>query len=651
MKRLVMAAAACLAVAAGTLFYVSTRVSEDAVLRATAEKVATLTGNWVEIRGATTVSFLPFPVFELNDVVLTRREGDEADEIAAIDVLRGSVALLPLLIGHVELKDFVLVRPRVRLAVDRRGRGNWSAGRRRAAEDDTEPPPVEDQHLGSFRIEDGAIAYANERTGARHALTAVNATISWSRLAAPLNATGTLIWNGENVRFGLGAEAPLDFVNNGSSQARISVESGVANVAFDGNAHNKPDPQLEGTARLQAPSVRGLLRWIGTDLGTGPGLNAVSLAGRINLIGNSLSLSELVLSLDNNEAEGGVKITLGGKQTGIQGTLAFETLDLGVYRTPPEEGAPTVPQPEQAMSTVVDLSALQRFGADLRVSAASVTYGDLTLGRTAGTVTVRKGAIDLGVGEATLYGGMAQGSISATPTPDGARIKVALKLDKTDIGQLLTALSGSSRISGTTTARVDLSGTGRTVAGIVASLSGNATLAISPGAIQGIDIEKLLAALETGRVEGWPATSAATDLDDLTASFTVSEGTATTEDFRVTGPKIAVSADGEVRLVSASIAGHGTADLGAASESAINGSAGIFSVPFVIEGPIANPTLYPDPVWLLNRPTAAPEEIEQLRKDLQQSQPEDVVEDLVQRGRDMPPKPAPSEEQPMAPRQ
>ncbi len=651
MRRLAIAVVAIVLAAVAVLAYLSQRVSEDAVLRSTAEKVAALTGNRVEFRGGAEVSFFPLPTFELQDVVIAPRFGNDAAELASIDVLRGSVALLPLLIGHVELKEFVLIRPRVHLKVDRRGRENWAVGRRGETESGGEPPPIADVHIGSFRVEDGAVDYENQRSGTTRSATAINAVIAWPRLSSKLAATGSLIWNGENVRASLGADAPLDLMNHGKSPARIRVESGVANVEFDGNAHYTPDPQLEGSVKLSAPSARGLLRWIGTDLGTGPGLNAVSLSGKLNLIGRSLSLSELALSLDGNNAEGVVKVTRDANRTAVQGTLAFDALDLGVYRTRGEDDKTAAPEPGATLSTEVDLSMLRKIDTDLRISAASVTYGDLKVGRTAATVTVRKGAIDLGVGEAELYGGIAQGTIGVGPTAGGAQIKVAVKLDKTDIGPLLTALSGSTRISGTTTGRANLTGTGRTVAGIIASLSGDATLSISPGAIQGIDIGKLLAALETGRVEGWPSTTATSVLDKATASFAVAEGTASTADFYVKGPNIEVNAEGEVRLVSASIAGHGTADLGAAPEPTAGTAAVIFSVPFVIEGPIANPRLYPDPVWLLNRPAATAEEVEQLREDLQQSRPEDVIEDLVERGRDMPPKVVPNEAQPTVPQQ
>lgn len=649
MKRLALVGVAVMLALALALAYLSTRVSVDAVLRATAEKTGSLTGYSIRIHGPTSVSFLPFPTFEARDVTLVFPLGDDPREIASVDVLRGSVELLPLLAGRIVVDDFVLVRPRLDLTIDRRGRPNWTHVRHGAIAATSEAPDRENVRIGSFRIREGKIVYVDQRTGIRQEVSAIDATVSWPRLASPLDAAGALIWNGEAVRFGLNADAPLAYLGRGSTPIRVQLESGVANARLSGNARRTPDAQLEGTTSLSAPSLRSLLRWIGVDPGVGPGLNAIDLSGQLNFVGRSVSLADLVVDLDGNDAEGAAKVVFSDKGTDLQGTLAFEALDLGVYRsTATGDGAEV---PAAAMSFPVDLSALARVAADIRLSASSVTFGALALGRSAGTLTVRNGAVDLGVGEATLYGGTAQGTVSAAPVASGSHVKAALKLDQVDIGQLLVALTGDAPVTGMTTARINLSGTGKTVGEIVASLGGDARLSIGPGSIEGIDVGQLLGALEAGKVEGWPTTPARTVIDRLTATFAVEAGNAATNDFHMKGPNVEVQADGEIRLVSASLAGHGTADLGVATESTSTPEISTYAVPFVIEGPIANPLLYPDPVWLLNRETATPEEIDRIRTELQQSTPEDVIEDIVQRGIDRLPRLPPAQAQPTTPQE
>ncbi|MEJ8571100.1 AsmA family protein [Microbaculum marinum] len=663
------------AAGAGILFaYLVWSVSPDDVRSAVTGRLQALTGYVVDIRGRTSISLLPTPAFEIRNVVLRPPPGilegeaasapsaggqaadEEPPDVAVIDVLRGSVDVLPLLLGRLEVSDFTLVRPRLTLTEDRRGRPNWTMSRQgevgaNVGERADGAPAIADVRIGSFRIEDGAITYVDRRGGAREEISAINANVDWPRLAARLEASGSLVWNGEVAGLAVEADKPLDFLRRGTTRARLRLQSGVVTASFDGNAHYISDPQLEGRILLSAPSARAVLRWIGSDIGSGPGLGRLDLSGSLNFLPGSIALTDMVLDLDDNEAEGGINIGFGERATAFQGTLAFEALDLGKYRAAPPGDDAAASRPAAFLTKPVDLSALETFAVDLRISAASVAFGDLMLGRTAGTITVRNGTLDIGVGEAMLYGGTAQGTVTARPSPQGARVKSTLKFDKTDIGPLLEALSGGDPIDGDMTARINLSGNGSTVGEIVADLSGDARVSIADGAFEGIDVVALLEMLKAGQVEGWPSTAAETRFRQMNASFVVTGGSAATDDFNMKGPNIDVAADGEIRLISASVAGHGTADLMPAPGRNDTGDIDQLSVPFVIEGPIARPRIYPDPVWLLNRASASAEEIERARDDLKQKSPEQIIDDLLTRGVGRSPGMRPRDGQPTTPQQ
>lgn len=650
MRRLAYVLLACVTIVVALFVLLSSSVTDESVRSAAAGRIEALTGYAVEIRGRTSMSVFPSPGFEIRDVVLalpgdtgkadTGEDGMPTGMVASIDTLRGSVDLLPLLTGRVKVGDFVLVRPRLNLIADADNNAEWALSRQ------------DDILIGSVRVEDGAIGYV-DHSGDRYDVSAINATIAWPRLSAPLDVTGSLVWNGEILKLDIDADTPLDFMRRGSSRSRLRIESGIVNATFDGMAHLTSDPQLEGQIGLTAPSTRALLRWLGMNPGLGAGLNTLELSGDLNLLPESMALSGLELSLDGNEAEGGLNFTRGEHGTELQGTLAFDALDLGKYRAPLPDGADAPPDPAAAMAKSVDLSSLDMMAVDLRVSAGSVRYGELRFERSAGTITVRNGTLDIGVGEAYLYGGNAQGGISAKPVHGGTRVKATLKLENADIGPLLQVLSGRQLVRGATNGRINLAGSGRTVAEIVADLSGEAKLKITDGALAGIDVLTLLEVIKAGRIEGWPALTATTEtrINELTASFIVTKGNATTDDFHLTGPNIEVTADGEIRLVSASVAGHGTADLREAAAVTGANSNGLLSVPFVIEGPITRPSIYPDPIWLLSRSAASPEQIDKVREELKQKKPEEVIDDLIQRGLDLSPGPKASDPQATVPQQ
>lgn len=646
MKRLVTILVACVVVALAGFALLVFSVSDERVRVSAAARLAELTGFSAEIRGLTDVSVFPVPRFEIGNVVFTEPGRADAEAVASIDILKGRVALLPLLLGRFEVGGFTLIRPRLNLVVDRQGRANWTPVRHGSVGSVLGAPPGTPAantssagavRLGDLRIEDGAIVFVDQNAGIREEVSAINAEAAWPDLLSGLTVRSSMVWHGEIVTVSIDADTPYSFLQSGSATLRLDIESVVANAAFTGEARYTADPQLEGEIAMSAPSLRGLARWIGRDPGLGAGLNALEIDGKLSLLPHTVTVSDLSLTLDGNTAEGGFKLSETEEGVDLQATLAFDALDLSVYGGPEAAASPAEIDRTKAFALPVDLAGLKTVALDIRLSAASVRYRDFALQETAGTVTLRGGTLDVGIGEAALYGGMAQGALSAKPVAEGTRAKISMTIDGSDIGPILTALAGATPVRGASRARVSLAGRGETIADIVGSLAGEATLAIEQGAVTGLDVAQVAEMLNSGRVEGWPTADTETEFTELTASFTATAGSAATDDFRLTGPNVAVKGDGELHFLSAAIAGHGTAKIRSAEDEASDDADAdaVLSIPFVIEGPVSRPSLYPDPVWLTKNPGANPEDIARTREEIRQSTPEEIIDDLVRRGADL----------------
>src|SRR5690606_4552345 len=86
--------------------------------------------------------------------------------LIAVERVVGTVALLPLLLGRVEISAFSLLRPEINLRIDAAGRSNWvvqegTIGARLAEAQDADDTDgvAADVTLGRFLIEDGTITY------------------------------------------------------------------------------------------------------------------------------------------------------------------------------------------------------------------------------------------------------------------------------------------------------------------------------------------------------------------------------------------------------------------------------------------------------------------------------------------------------------
>lgn len=636
MKRLAYVLAAGLLGFALVAVVARASVTTEAVRHAAIRQIEALTGLETEIHGETRLSVFPRLGFSIGDVELERSLGRRKNVVAVIESVRGEIAFLPLLTGQVVVDELALVRPRVVLGVDSRGVPDWVpdggalgdlwAGRKLA-------PQMETARVGGIRIEDGSIEHIDERDGGTMQATAVNGVVAWPALNAPLKTAGSLVWNGEIVSFALEASAPLDYLAGGSTRARLAVESGLVRAGFDGRADAALDPHFEGSVALSTSSVRSSLRWLGIAVAAVPGPGVLSATGKLRLDGRAASLSELAVSLDGSEAEGGLRLVVGEDgRPDLQGTLAFDVLDLDRYR------AASRPADTAGGTDWIDrriaIGGLDQLSADVRLSARSVRLGSIEFGDVAGTVSIRGGAIDIGIGEAALFGGRGLGSLALAPAPEGASFKMSVKLERTEVSRLLGETLGIERVGGAANLTASLSGSGATASQIISGLSGEGRVAITGGALAGVDVASLAETLRTGRVEGWPADAAAsTRFDSLGATFRVVQGIASTGNFSLVGPGLDVSAEGEIRLMPASIAGHGVAELGAAESDAR------LSVPFVIEGPVGRPSIYPDPLWLLERASVSEDVLHGFRRDLEQKSPELVVKEILGHALDRGPAP------------
>ncbi|RMG91311.1 MAG: AsmA family protein, partial [Zetaproteobacteria bacterium] len=89
-----------------------------------AQKVEDATGRALTI-GGIKASLFPWVGVELENVHMANPDGFEEKDFASVEHLDIKLAVLPLLDGRYEIKEFKLVRPHLYLARNEQGHGNW----------------------------------------------------------------------------------------------------------------------------------------------------------------------------------------------------------------------------------------------------------------------------------------------------------------------------------------------------------------------------------------------------------------------------------------------------------------------------------------------------------------------------------------------
>jgi AsmA protein len=581
MKRIawILAAAAAATVLVLVLFL--SLLPRDTLKRRVGEQIAAWTGRDVSLRGAPEIRFFPRLTVTLKDVQVAGPPAMKDASLVSMDRLTGTIRLLPLMIGRVEIGSFTMVHPVIHLVRDDRGARNWRFDSGAAA---LQLAFAGDVPLGRFLLKNGTILYENRQQHLSERFDSVNVNVEWESVRQPISISGGGIWRGEQVAFSGSADAPFAFLNGKSTPLLMRLDSAPITIALNGSAAGVDSPRLAGALNMATPSLRGFASWLGGSIGPGSTLGPASLSGAASFDNQVLSVENAELALDGNSASGALKVTASAKPA-VTGTLAFKSLDL----TPYFAGFIAALSPGKEWKSVsVETGWIGGVSADLRLSTASVQLGSIQLGETAASVSLKKSRLEIGIAQAAFNGGALAGDFTAavSNTPGAA---VSAKIHATDFNLASAAQEFAlpSYLSGTATAAADVTSTGRNLSDFLKNLNGTAHITLTNASVPLFGIAETATALAAGRPDpDVPAPALATPVDSLFAGFSFGMGTAVVEQSSVTAPSFRADVKGWIALLDGSLGLNGTV------QPIQSGGPGAAQA-FAIEGSIARPFTRP----------------------------------------------------------
>jgi AsmA protein len=152
----------------------------------------------------------------------------------------------------------------------------------------------------------------------------------------------------------------------------------------------------------------------------------------------------------------------------------------------------------------------------------------------------------------------------------------------------------------------------------MAGLSGTAFVVFQDGAIRDLNIARMIRSLTSGTLSGWQqGRDQTTDLTQLSASFRIEQGQATTTDLTLAGPLVRMTGAGTVDLAAKTLAFRVEPKLVLTTEGQGGAANPVgLGIPVAIEGPWAAPRIYPDVAGILDNPAAAYAKLRELGKGL-----------------------------------
>jgi AsmA protein len=391
-KRLLIATVAVLATLLVVVLAAPLLVPADFVKGRLAAVVMQKTGRELRLAGPISVSLLPRLTLTAQDVTLASPSGGFSTEFLTIPTAEVSLKPLALLRGEIEIDQLTLSHPTISFEVDKDGRRNWIFPRPARAPPAAMPSLNGDQSFasGNLAIVDGAAGYLDQRGGKRRSATGVALSVALPRAAGPLSATGTAIYNGENIRLALSVES-LDALRDGRHSAvTLDIASPRGNFGFRGDVVGSGAVKASGALPLSLPSLRDFLAW--TQIASGGSAGPVWIDGEAEFGGPKLTLSHAIIALDGSTARGALTVERGGARPIISGRLDIDRLDLDAGRkerqtvapadasptssgpaSPPAASPPLIPAPSVPpwSDAVIDLASLKLADADLNLTAGT----------------------------------------------------------------------------------------------------------------------------------------------------------------------------------------------------------------------------------------------------------------------------------------
>jgi AsmA protein len=526
------------------------------------------TGYRLTIAGSATIGVWPQFNVTLNDVTMENPGDRDTSRRLTVGNVRADVTLASLWAGRPQITDLVIVRPVLSVPLLRE--------RIRTANASAKP--------AASASERGANALAIDR------VTVTDGTIVFSNLRDRV----------ENRIDGINAEAMIG--NDRNIKVTGSARAGERPLKFEMKA-TMPAPPME---RQNIPveltfDAPGALR------------APLSAKAEVRLNGAVVMINGLIGTFGDGAFNGWASVDVASKPF-VKLDLDFQRLDVATPKAPAASSQASQPWSNAS----VDLIGLNYVDAQVRASAAELNLGDAHFAPVAIDAALANGVLKSGFPNLGAYGGQVSGQLTVDASSSNPTYALSSDLVGVRALPLLRAAADFDELDGKLQAKIAVRSAGSSQRAILSNVSGTVFANFQDGAIRGLNVARMIRSLTSGTLSGWQETrEQTTDLTQLSASFRIETGQATTSDLNLVGPLIKMTGAGTIDLAAKTLAFRVEPKLVMTTEGqGRSGDPVGLGIPVVVDGPWAEPRIYPDMAGILDNPDAAYAKLKEMGKGL-----------------------------------
>lgn len=443
------------------------------------------------------------PTIRVEGLRVANAEWAGTEPMADIAAATVRVSLPGLLSGRPSFPEVVLERPKLRLARNEEGVGNWDLGGRNEPEAGDGKPNIPD--IGRIEIREGEVAYADRPLDLEVATKVDTVTGPDGEPRIRVQGGGSL--KGQEVAVDatvgslLALARPEDpFPVDGELRVG-SVRTRLAGTITDPVQLAGMDLRVE----LEGQDLSDLVPITGFPSAKTPPLK---VSGQLAREGSAWAIKGLAGTIGDSDIGGDVMVDLGREKPLIEADLVSKRLDIddfagfvgGTPGTGEGETASAKNRQDKARERSdgrlipddpINLAALNAADARIRFRGERVQTPGFPVRDLDAQVALEGGRLRVDPVKVAVAGGTVAGRLALDASGGTPRAEVALDLSRIQLAQLFQGTAFAKEMGGAFGGRIDLRGEGATPRALAARLDGKASVVMGGGKVSGLVVEAL----------------------------------------------------------------------------------------------------------------------------------------------------------------
>jgi AsmA protein len=551
------------------------------------DRVERETGYRLTIAGATKIGVWPSLHVTLNDLTLEDPQHRDTSKRLTVGSVAADVTLKSVWSGHPQITELAIVHPTVYVPLLReRTAAPNSPSRPATSSSEADAKAFAVDHV---TVTDGAAVFSNVRDRVNNRIDGINAD---ARIGADrkITVTGSAGAGDRPLKFGIKVTLPAFPVERQNIPVELTLDA------------SSPLAPLSGKAEVRLNGSVVMINGVTGTLGDGAfnGWASVDLSSK-PLVKLDLDFQRLDVAMSAAAS--------GPRPSGSPSSSSPAS-------SSPASGSPPSSSPWSNES--IDVNRLNYIDLQVRVSAAELNVGGAHFAPAAIEAALAGGVLKTTFSNLGVYDGQARGDLTVDVSAGNPTYTLHGDLAGVRALPLLRSAADFDKLDGKMQAKIIASSSGASQRAIMSNLDGTVFAVFQDGAIRGLNVAQMIRSLTSGTLSGWQeGKEQTTDLSQLSASFRIEKGQATTSDLNLVGPLVKMTGAGTVDLAGKQLALRVEPKLVMTTEGQGRAADPVgLGIPVIIDGPWAEPRIYPEMAGILENPDAAYAKLKEMGKGL-----------------------------------